>query len=86
MEQLLAAMRAAHIELTAEEQDHVLEAAKNLLALTDTLPDSPAEPLAPVATPVAELRADEAAHHALRPEQFAPAVQDGFIRVPRVID
>lgn len=86
MTELLQAMRAAHLELTADEHDHVLAAAHDLLALTNTLPAAPTTEGAVAATPVLQLRPDTVLAQTLQPEQFAPAVQDGFIRVPRVID
>lgn len=86
MDQLIRAMRAAHITLHNDEREHVLRAAADLLALANTLPPAPAQAAEPATTSVNDLRPDTEAPHALQPEQFAPAVHNGFIRVPRVID
>lgn len=86
MERLKSYAQAAHFSLTEQEAERVLTGAAALIELAESVPETPEVAAETFARPVHELRPDVVLQEEVRPEDFAPAAQDGFIRVPRVLD
>lgn len=86
MERLKTYVQAAHLSLTDQEAKHVFAGAKALIELAEAVPETAMIDTPQFTREVHELRADTVDQQDVRPEDFAPATQDGFIRVPRVLD
>lgn len=86
MERLKTYVQAAHFSLSEQEEEHVLKGAAALIELAERVPETPERTEPEFSQDVSALRPDEIAPQQVRPEDFAPATADGFIRVPRVLD